>query len=243
MQARVRFVSVAGNPLRRSCVSSARNAGETAICPGRGQPSAGIVRVECAKCRRECDLPRSGTTLCGSGATLCGERADRAALLLGRLKAACSLEDIVETTSLKVTLVATMCAQEMKIAGAPTDWTKYFQQQDVFHIQCFGTKLRHHRLNDGIRDCRKKGRDVDMCLLHLHDKRCAVGTHESLVLIVMSFALRSQCWCFEGPVRESGDDDLKRTYCVLSVCLILAVRLICFEPLLAGYLLAALGPG
>ena len=81
----------------------------------------------------------------------------------------------------------------------------------------FGTKLRHHRLNDGIRGCRKKGRDVDMYLLHLHDKRCAVGTHESLVLIVMSFALRSQCWWFEGPVRKSVADDLKhllRTFCV-----------------------------
>ena len=44
------------NPLRRSCVSSARNAGESAICPGRAQPSAEIVRVERAKCRRECDL-------------------------------------------------------------------------------------------------------------------------------------------------------------------------------------------
>ena len=44
------------SPLRRSCVSSARNAGESAICPMRAQPSAEIVRVECAKCRRECDL-------------------------------------------------------------------------------------------------------------------------------------------------------------------------------------------
>ena len=61
---------------------------------------------------------------------------DRAALLLGSLKAACSLEDIVETTSLKVTVVVTMCAQEMQITGAPTDWTKYFEEQDVFHIQC-----------------------------------------------------------------------------------------------------------
>ena len=80
-----------------------------------------------------------------------------------------------------------------------------------------------------------------MCLLHLRDNRCAVGTHESLVLIVMSFALRSQCWCFEGPIRESGDDsdDLKHTYCVLSLCLRLEVKLICFEPLLAGSLLAA----
>ena len=77
------------NPLRRSCVSDARNAGENAICPGpeqpsaeiarvgcakcrrecgRGQPSAEIARVECAKCRRECDLPRSRATLCGDRA-------------------------------------------------------------------------------------------------------------------------------------------------------------------------------
>ena len=51
MQARVRFVRCARNPLRRSCVSSARNAGESAICPVCAQPSAEIVRVECAKCR------------------------------------------------------------------------------------------------------------------------------------------------------------------------------------------------
>ena len=68
MQARVRFVPVRDNPLRRSCVSSARNAGESAFWPGPGQPSAEIVRVGCAKCRRECDLSRSGTTLCGDRA-------------------------------------------------------------------------------------------------------------------------------------------------------------------------------
>ena len=92
-QARVRFVPVAGKPLRS--VSSARNAGESAICPGPGQPalcgdracrvremqarvrfvpvrdnrpSAEIVRVECAKCRRECDLSRSRATFCGDRA-------------------------------------------------------------------------------------------------------------------------------------------------------------------------------
>ena len=81
MQARVRFVPVGGNPLRRSCVSSARNAGESAICPGRGQPSAEIVRVECAKCRRECDLSRSRATLCGDRA--CRVREVQARLRLG----------------------------------------------------------------------------------------------------------------------------------------------------------------
>ena len=95
MQARVRFVRCPRNPLRRSCVSSARNAGESAIlagCPRNplrrscvsrarnagesaicrlpAQPSAEIARVEGAKCRRECDLS-------GPRATLCGDRACR----------------------------------------------------------------------------------------------------------------------------------------------------------------------
>ena len=78
MQARVRFGLPAGNPLRRSCVSSARNAGESAICPVLAQPSAEIVRVECAKCRRECDLS-------GVRATLCGDRACRSPVLGRRL--------------------------------------------------------------------------------------------------------------------------------------------------------------
>ena len=59
MQARARFVTLPRNPLRRSCASSARTAGESAICLAPAQPSAEIVRVECAKCRRECDLSRA----------------------------------------------------------------------------------------------------------------------------------------------------------------------------------------
>ena len=68
MQARVRFAGCARNPLRRSGVSSARNAGESAICRLCAQPSAEIARVECAKCRRECDLPAARATLCGDRA-------------------------------------------------------------------------------------------------------------------------------------------------------------------------------
>ena len=49
-------------------VSSARNAGESAICPMCAQPSVEIVRVECAKCRRECDLSHARATLCGDRA-------------------------------------------------------------------------------------------------------------------------------------------------------------------------------
>ena len=80
-QARVRFGFVAGNPLRGSCVSSARNAGGSAIWPGPGQPSAGIVRVECAKRTPECVLARSGATLCGDRACrLCSATLERGAI-------------------------------------------------------------------------------------------------------------------------------------------------------------------
>ena len=78
-QARVRFAGRPRNPLRRSCVSSARNAGESAICRVPAQPSAEIVRVECAKCRRECDSP-------GARATLCGDRACRAREMQARVR-------------------------------------------------------------------------------------------------------------------------------------------------------------
>ena len=51
MQVKLRFLISKCNPLRRSCVSSARNAGEIAIFGFEVQPSAEIVRVECAECR------------------------------------------------------------------------------------------------------------------------------------------------------------------------------------------------
>ena len=78
-QARVRFVWRRRNPLRRSRVSSARNAGENAICPAHARPSAEIARVECAKCRRECDLS-------GARVTLCGDRACRVRELQARVR-------------------------------------------------------------------------------------------------------------------------------------------------------------
>ena len=78
MQARVRFVHGARSPLRRSCALSARSAGESAICPRRAQPSAEIARVECAKCRRECDLSPARATLCGDRARRVREMQARA---------------------------------------------------------------------------------------------------------------------------------------------------------------------
>ena len=66
MQARVRFGFGAGNPLRKSRVSRARNAGKSAFWIWRGQPSAAIARVEGAKRRQECVLDLARATLCGN---------------------------------------------------------------------------------------------------------------------------------------------------------------------------------
>ena len=98
VQARVRFVRCARNPLRKSCASSARNAGESAICPVCAQPSAEIVRVERAKCRRECAQPsveivrvecakcrRECDWVCAR-ATLCGDRACRVREMQARVR-------------------------------------------------------------------------------------------------------------------------------------------------------------
>ena len=68
MQVKLCFLISKCNPLRRSCVSSARNAGEIAFFGFEVQPSAEIVRVKCAECRWNCDFRFRSATLCGDSA-------------------------------------------------------------------------------------------------------------------------------------------------------------------------------
>ena len=65
------FWRLAAQPSAEIVRVECANAGESVICPMRAQPSAEIARVERAKCRRECNLS-------GARATLCGDRACRA---------------------------------------------------------------------------------------------------------------------------------------------------------------------
>ncbi len=92
---------------------------------------------------------------------------DRASVLLGSIKAACSLEDIFKTLSVKVTVVVTMCANEMEIRGAPKDWARYFPQEKVFHIKCHleDTTLKPpHRWEERIPDLVALFGTVENCL-------------------------------------------------------------------------------
>ena len=69
------------------------------------------------------------------GCVIC-KPTDRAALLLGSLQAACHLGVIKEELGVSVTVVVSMCETDMNVPGAPSNWQKYFRDQDVVHIQC-----------------------------------------------------------------------------------------------------------
>ena len=120
MQARVRFVRSARNPLRRSCVSSARTAGESAICRAPAKPSAEIVRVECAKCRRECDSP-------GARATLCGDRACRVRKMQARVRfAGCPRNPLRRS-----------CVSSVRNAGESAIWRVPAQPSaEIVRVEC-----------------------------------------------------------------------------------------------------------
>ena len=111
MQGRVRFVRSARNLLRRSCVSSARNAGESAICRLPPQPSAEIVRVECAKCRRECVLP-------AARATLCGDRACRVREMQARVRCAGCARNPLRRSCVSCRVREIKCRRECDLPAA-----------------------------------------------------------------------------------------------------------------------------
>ena len=84
------------------------------------------------------------------------------------------------------------------LEGLRAEWQRDFSathtEANLRRGSSVETNLRHQRSNDAIRGCHKKShRDVSTCVLHLHDKRCLLGIHESLLMIVTSFALRSPC--------------------------------------------------
>ena len=142
MQARVRFGPVRRNPLRRSRASRTRNAGDSASWIWRAQPSAEIVRVEGAKCRRECVLSLSG-------ATLCGDRARRRREMQGRY-----LKWPVCTNVVHQRRVATRSAQTLA-ANMSLDTRNHpaHQRHGAFTPACFalpsGTAPRKHTSHPG----------------------------------------------------------------------------------------------
>ena len=176
MQASVRFVPVAGNPLRRSCVSRARNAGESAICPGPEQPSAEIVRVEGAKCRRECDLSRSG-------ATLCGDRACRGCQVQARVRFVPVLRNPLRRS----------CVSRVRSAGESAIWLCPAQSSaEIVRVE--GAKCR--------RECELVVSGSTLC----GDRACRVrfGGEQSMLAVAGDKSMQVLFHCFGGINRSAG---------------------------------------
>ena len=176
MQARVRFVRSARNPLRRSCVSSARNAGESAICPVRAQPSAEIVRVECAKCRRECDLS-------AARATLCGDRACRVREMQARVRFVRSARNPLRRSCVS----SARNARESAICRLPAQ-----ASAEIVRVEC--AKCR--------RECDLPAARATLC----GDRACRVRETQARVRFVRSARnpLRRSCVSSARNARESA---------------------------------------
>ena len=124
----------------------------------------------------------------------------RASVLLGSIKAACSLKDIFETLSVKVTVVVTMCANEMEIRGAPKDWAQYFQQENVYHVKCHleDTTLKpphrwQERIPDLVASCLEQWKIV-----------CGQLWKHSMLAVTRGESMHVLFHCFGGINRSAG---------------------------------------
>lgn len=53
-----------------------------------------------------------------------------------QLQAACNLGAIKEELGVSVTVVVSMCDNEMKVHGAPPNWSDDFNEPNVCHVRC-----------------------------------------------------------------------------------------------------------
>eukprot|EP00438_Fugacium_kawagutii_P013261 Skav225488 [mRNA] locus=scaffold868:67474:68202:- [translate_table: standard] len=125
---------------------------------------------------------------------------DGACVMLGSLKGACSLEEISSTLSVEVTVVVTMCAQEMKIRGAPTDWSEYFRRQNIFHVTC---QLEDTTLKPPQRWTERIPSLVDDCLEQWKMVCCQLWKH-SITAVMESRCMNVLFHCFGGINRSAG---------------------------------------
>ena len=97
-------------------------------------------------------------------------------------------------------MCVTMCANEMKIQGAPEDWTQYFQQEKVFHIKCQleDTTLKppqrwDERIPDLVASCLEQWKIV-----------CGQLWKQSMLAVTRSESMHVLFHCFGGINRSAG---------------------------------------
>ena len=106
----------------------------------------------------------------------------------------------LKTLSVKVTVVVTMCANEMEIRGAPKNWARYFQQEKVFHIKCHleDTTLKpphrwEERIPDLVASCLEQWKIV-----------CGQLWKQSMLAVTRGESMHVLFHCFGGINRSAG---------------------------------------
>ena len=124
----------------------------------------------------------------------------RASLILGSLQAACNLKDIERSLGRKVNIVVTMCENEMKVAGAPADWTAYFHENNAMQLSC---QLDDITVKQPFRN-RKEAKAMTMACLHAWRLICHRLWKASVAAVMRDYPMHILFHCFGGINRSAA---------------------------------------
>ena len=124
----------------------------------------------------------------------------QAAVLLGSLQAACNLVSIKEELGVSITVVVSMCKNEMNIEGAPPCWKKYFKQQNAVHIQC---QLEDYTVKQPQRDVNEH-RALRKDCLSAWKCICSQLWQQSIAAVIAEKPMNVLFHCFGGINRSAG---------------------------------------
>ena len=124
----------------------------------------------------------------------------RASLILGSLQAACHLKDIEAKFNRKVTIVVTMCKNEMKIAGAPADWIAYFKENNALQLPC---QLDDITVKQPLRNA-KEARAMTVACLDAWKLICHQLWDASIAAVLNDAPMNVLFHCFGGINRSAA---------------------------------------
>ena len=125
---------------------------------------------------------------------------EKSALVLGSLQAACNLSALKDDLGFSVTVVVSMCDAEMKVHGAPANWTAYFNEHNVCHIGC---QLDDLTVKQPKRSANEYRALQDECLWTWKNI-CFQLWQQSLVAVVADKPMNILFHCFGGINRSAA---------------------------------------
>ena len=114
--------------------------------------------------------------------------------------AACNLESIKKELGVSITVVVTMCKNEMNVHGAPPSWKNYFKQQRAVHINC---QLEDYTVKQPQRDV-DEHRALRKDCLSAWKCICSQLWQQSIAAVIAEKPMNVLFHCFGGINRSAG---------------------------------------